>query len=99
MSNVNHTKRSMALLLSGLASSFVGLVACESESLPAAMQEAEAAQMVMIELPTTKLKGRAPVGSEVSEALGKDLVDGPDLVVTVERSEGGPAAIEAAKKE
>lgn len=89
----------MALLLSSLA----GLAACKAKS-PAATgvagsEEAKAVTMVSVKLPTTGLDAQVPEGSRVSEALGKDLVDGPGLVATVESGATTPRAIDEAKRE
>jgi|GEM_PF-2236294 len=52
-----------------------------------------------VDLPKTGLKGAAPAGSNVSDMMGSDMVQGPGLVVTVANVEGDAVTIEKAKED
>ncbi len=52
-----------------------------------------------LDLPKTGLKGTAPAGSKVSDMMGSDMVQGPNLTVTVSNVEGDAVTIEKAKED
>jgi hypothetical protein len=52
-----------------------------------------------IALPKVGLKGDAPAGSNVSEMMGSDMVQGPGLVATVEKGDDKPKTGEDAQKD
>ena len=52
-----------------------------------------------VDLPKVGLKGDAPAGTNVSDMMGSDMVQGPGLVATVEKGEGKPATPEAAQED
>ncbi len=52
-----------------------------------------------VKLPKTGLQGTAPAGSNVSDMMGSDMVQGPNLVATVSNVEGDAVTIEKAKED
>ena len=52
-----------------------------------------------VKLPKTGLQGTAPAGSNVSDMMGSDMVQGPGLVATVSNVEGDAVTIEKAKED
>jgi hypothetical protein len=64
-----------------------------------AKEEAKADGPAEVTLAKAGLKGMAPAGSKVSEMMGNDMVQGPDLVATVEPGEKKPATPDDAKKD
>lgn len=52
-----------------------------------------------VKLPKTGLQGTAPAGSNVSDMMGSDMVQGPGLVATVSNVKGDPVTIEKAKED
>jgi len=62
-------------------------------------EKKEAAGGGDIDLPKVGLKGTAPAGTNVSEMMGNDMVQGPGLVATVEAGDDKPKTGEEAQKE
>ncbi|MEM9453471.1 MAG: hypothetical protein AAGF11_04780 [Myxococcota bacterium] len=52
-----------------------------------------------ISLPKVGLKADAPGGTKVSDMMGNDMVQGPNLVATVEKGDDKPKTGEEAQKE